>query len=269
VATKLLVVGGGKIGSALVSGLVGSGWASADEVVLAEASPARREELAGPDGLGGRFPGLTVVADLPRVENAVVAVKPADVEGVCLQLGNLGTRRVLSVAAGVKLADLARWCGHGTCVLRAMPNIAALVGEAATAVAGGASAGPEDLAWAKDVMGSVGAVVEVPERLMDAVTGVSGSGPAYVFLVAEAMIEAGVLVGLPRNLAVQLVGQTLLGSARLLANTGESPSDLRADVTSPGGTTAAGLRRLEERAVRSAFIEAVAAAVDRSRELGT
>jgi pyrroline-5-carboxylate reductase len=267
-ATKLLVVGGGKMGSALVAGLLRSGWA-AGQVVVVEASPARRAELASDNGgLAARFPGLAIVGELVPADDAVVAVKPADVEGICRRLGAIGVKRVVSVAAGVKLADLARWCGPHTRVLRAMPNIAAVVGEAATAVAVGAGAGPEDLDWASAVMGSVGSVVEVHEALMDAVTGLSGSGPAYVSLVAEAMVEAGVLVGLSRELATQLVNQTLLGSARLLVETKRAPSALRAEVTSPGGTTAAGLRKLEERAVRSAFIEAVAAAVERSRELG-
>ncbi len=257
------------MGAAVTAGVLRSGWAAPDEVVLAETSPARRAELASEaNGLAARFPGLAIVEELPAAEGAVVAVKPADVEAVCERLGALGVSRLLSVAAGVKLADLARWCGQHTRVVRAMPNIAALVGEAATALAAGAGAGAEDIAWARGVMGSVGSVVEVPERLMDAVTGLSGSGPAYVFLVAEAMIEGGVLAGLPRELATQLASQTLVGSARLLVETGEPPWALRADVTSPGGTTAAGLRRLEERAVRSAFIEAVAAAVERSRELG-
>jgi len=270
VATKLLVVGGGKMGSALVAGILGSQWATPGEVAVAEVSAARRAELADPDvGLTSRFPGLSVVQDLVAADGAVVAVKPADVEEVCRRLGALGVRRVLSLAAGVKLADLASWCGNGSRVVRAMPNIAALVGEAATAIAAGARAGAEDLAWARSLMGSVGNVVEVPEKLMDAVTGLSGSGPAYVFLVAEALAEAGVAAGLPRQVAQQLVGQTLLGAARLLAGTGRTAEELRAEVTSPGGTTAAGLRQLEARAVRSAFIEAVLAAADRSRELGT
>ena len=125
-----------------------------------------------------------------------------------------------------------------------------------------------DLAWAEDVLGAVGIVVRVPEALLDAVTGLSGSGPAYVFLVAEALIEASVLVGLPRDVASTLAVQTLLGSARLLAEGSEGPEALRAAVTSPGGTTAAGLAALEERAVRAAFLAAVRAATDRSRELG-
>jgi pyrroline-5-carboxylate reductase len=153
-------------------------------------------------------------------------------------------------------------------VVRAMPNTPALVGAGAAAIAGGTHASDDDLAWAESILGAVGEVVRVPESLLDAVTGLSGSGPAYVFLIAEALIDAGVLAGLPRDVSSRLAIQTLLGSARLLAETGETPDVLRAGVTSPGGTTAAGLRQLEAAGVRSAILEAVAAATARSRELG-
>jgi pyrroline-5-carboxylate reductase len=266
----LLVVGGGKMGEALVDGLLASGWAQPGQVVVTEISAARRAELAAPTGLAGRHPGLQVLdGRLPPAHSAVLAVKPGDAEGVCRRLGEAGVRRLLSIAAGVTLHDLESWCPDGCAVIRAMPNMAALVRAGATAVTGGRSAAPADLEWAGDVLRSVGTVVEVPERLLDAVTGLSGSGPAYVFLVAEAMTEAGVLAGLPRPVAAALVVQTLVGSALLLSGTGQSPEALRAAVTSPAGTTAAGLRRLEAGAVRSAFIEAVAAAVQRSRELGS
>jgi pyrroline-5-carboxylate reductase len=150
-----------------------------------------------------------------------------------------------------------------------MPNTPALVGAGASAIAGGASAGPEDLAWAETVLAAVGTVVRVTEAQLDAVTGLSGSGPAYVFLVAEALIEAGVLAGLPRGISTSLAVQTILGSARLLAE-GDAPApELRAAVTSPGGTTAAGLRVLEAAGVRAAFLDAVAAASERSRALGS
>jgi pyrroline-5-carboxylate reductase len=177
-------------------------------------------------------------------------------------------QRVLSIAAGVPLANLERWLGDGTPVVRAMPITAALVGAGAAAIAAGTWAGEDELAWAESVLGAVGIVQRVSEPLLDAVTGLSGSGPAYVFLVAESLIEAGVLVGLPRPTAQALVVQTLLGSARLLAETGKTAEEHRATVTSPGGTTAAALRTLESRGVRSAFIEAVWEATERSRQLG-
>jgi pyrroline-5-carboxylate reductase len=153
-------------------------------------------------------------------------------------------------------------------VIRAMPNTPALVAQGASAIAAGSSAGEDDLAWAERLLGAVGVVVRVPEYQLDAVTGLSGSGPAYVFLVAEALIEAGVLAGLPRDVSATLTRSTLLGAATLLATGDEGPEALRAAVTSPGGTTATGLRVLESRAVRAAFLDAVAAAAERSRELG-
>jgi pyrroline-5-carboxylate reductase len=275
VAAKLIVVGGGKMGEALVAGLLAAEWASPDEIVIAEALESRREELLAADGLAGRNRGLVVVASLvpgspaDGAAGALVAVKPADAEAACRSIGEAGVGRVLSIAAGVPLAQLQAWLGGGVRVIRAMPNTPALIGAGAAAIAPGAGAGEDDLAWAEAILGAVGTVVRVPESLLDAVTGLSGSGPAYVFLVAEALIEAGVLVGLPRTVSRQLAVQTLLGSARLLAESDLGPEALRAAVTSPGGTTAAGLRALEAAAVRSAFLDAVVAATDRSRALGT
>lgn len=259
---RLAIVGGGRMGEALAAGLVSAGWSAPAELTVVEAVAERRAELAG------RYPDLTVVADVPPAEGAVVAVKPADVEAACAAVAGAGISRVLSIAAGVPLAKLERWLGEGVAVVRAMPNTPALVGRGAAAIAAGTAAGPDDLAWAEGILGAVGVVVRVSEPLLDAVTGLSGSGPAYVFLVAEALIEAGVLAGLPWPTSRALAIQTILGAAHMLAETGEEPETLRAAVTSPGGTTAAGLRVLESRAARSAFLEAVAAATERSRELG-
>jgi pyrroline-5-carboxylate reductase len=259
---RLQVMGGGRMGEALVRGLLAAEWAAPGEVTVVEKVEARRKELA--DLLSG-----VQVTDAPvGCEGAVIAVKPGDVEAACRAVAQAGVQRVLSIAAGIPLAKLEAWIGDGLPVVRAMPNTPALVGAGAAAIAGGAAAKADDLAWAEDVLRAVGTVVRVPEPLLDAVTGLSGSGPAYVFLVAEALIEAGVVAGLPRDTAVALANQTLLGAARLLVESGERPEALRAQVTSPGGTTAEGLRVLEGRAVRSAFIEAVQAATRRSRELG-
>ena len=266
VGTRLVVVGGGKMGEALVSGLLTAGWAGPDEVVVAEKLASRRDELT--DGLVRRYPGLVVSGAPVAADGAVLAVKPDDVEAGCLAIAAAGISRVLSIAAGVPLARLETWLGDGQAVVRAMPNTPALVGVGASAIAPGKDAGEAELGWAQQILEAVGTVVRVPEGFLDAVTGLSGSGPAYLFLVAEALIEAGVLVGLPRPVSYQLVVQTLLGSARLLAESDEGPEALRAAVTSPGGTTAAGLRALEAGGVRHAFLEAVAAATQRSRELG-
>ena len=262
VGIRLTIVGGGRMGEALLAGLLASGWATAEEMAVVEKVGDRRRELEE------RFPGLTVAGGPAASAGAVVAVKPDDVEAACRAVAATGTPLALSIAAGVALASLERWLGPDVRVVRAMPNTPALVGAGASAVAGGSTATADDLVWAESLLSAVGTVVRVPEHLLDAVTGLSGSGPAYVFLVAEALVEAGVLAGLPRATASALAVQTLLGSARLLAESGQSPEALRAAVTSPGGTTAAGLRELEVRAVRAAFLEAVSAATERSRELG-
>ena len=262
-APRLAVIGGGKMGAALVSGLLAAGWAKAQELLVVEPVATRRDELAA------AHPGLGVAGDLGGgAEAAVLAVKPNDVPAACAAVGEAGVGRVLSIAAGVTIAKLESWLPGGTVVVRAMPNTPALVGCGAAAVAGGSSATDADLDWAEEVLAAVGKVQRVKEPLLDAVTGLSGSGPAYVFLVAEALIEAGVAVGLPRTVSETLTVQTLLGSARLLAESGERAETLRAAVTSPGGTTAAGLAALEARAVRAAFMEAVQAATRRATELG-
>lgn len=261
--TQLVVMGGGRMGEALVSGLVRAGWAPAADLAVVEKMEQRRRQLEE------RLPGVLVVDTPPAGADAVIAVKPGDVEEACRQVTAAGVTRVLSIAAGVRLAALQGWLGDGVAVVRAMPNTPALVGQGAAAISAGATASPEDLDWAEGVLSAVGTVTRVPEHLLDAVTGLSGSGPAYVFLVAEALIDAGVLAGLARVTSAALVVQTLLGSARMLAESGEGPEALRAAVTSPGGTTAAGLRALEERAVRGAFLEAVQAATERSRQLGS
>jgi pyrroline-5-carboxylate reductase len=174
---------------------------------------------------------------------------------------------VLSIVAGVPCQRLESALGGEPAVVRAMPNTPALIGAGVAAMSGGSFARAADLAWAESLLDSLGTVVRLPERHLDAVTGLSGSGPAYFFLVAESLIEAGVQMGLTRDVSTTLVVETMRGSAALLAETGRDPASLRADVTSPAGTTAAGVRTLEARAVRSAFMEAVAAATERSRNL--
>ncbi len=258
--TRLAVVGGGRMGEALLGGLLGAGWAEPEDLVVVEPVAGRRDELAT------RYPGVGLSEEPVAADGVVVAVKPDQVESVCASLVGLGVGRLLSIAAGVTLARIEA-AAPGLPAVRAMPNTPALVGAGAAAIAGGTFASGDDLDWAEGILGSVGIVVRVKEPLLDAVTGLSGSGPAYVFLVAEALIEAGVLAGLPRDVSHDLAVATLLGSARLLDETGDDPAALRAAVTSPAGTTAAGLRVLEDRATRAAFIAAVVAAADRSRQL--
>ncbi len=260
--TRLVLVGGGRMGEALLGGLLDSGWATAAELAVVEVDADRRRDLAE------RY--QVDVADRPTAgEGVVLAVKPADAAAACRAAVAAGAGRVLSIAAGVTLATLQEAAGEGVAVVRAMPNTPALVGQGAAAIAAGDAASDDDLAWASSILSSVGTVVRVPEHLLDAVTGLSGSGPAYVFLVAEALVDAGVLVGLPRDVAAALATQTLLGSASLLDRSTDDAGVLRAAVTSPGGTTAAGLRVLESAGVRAAILDAVSAATERSRALGT
>ncbi|HEY2214088.1 MAG TPA: pyrroline-5-carboxylate reductase, partial [Acidimicrobiales bacterium] len=238
-SVKLVVVGGGKMGGALVGGLISAGWATAEELSVVETVETRRDELAL------EYPGLLVI-DVPEVgmleasgeqlAGAVLAVKPDVAEGVCRVLGAVGVTRVLSIVAGIPSGRLETALGGQPSVVRAMPNTPALVGAGMTAISGGSYATSADLNWADDVMSAVGLVVRLPERLLDAVTGLSGSGPAYFFLVAEALIESGVQMGLSRDVSRTLVVQTMLGSATLLSESGEEPETLRAMVTSPAGT---------------------------------
>lgn len=262
----LALLGGGRMGEALLGGLLDAGY-EAETIAVAEVDADRRRELED------RCKGVRVVPSaawaVADAEIVVVAVKPQDVATVLEQAATSLAEDALliSIAAGVKIAAVEA-AAPGRPVVRAMPNTPALVRRAATAIAGGQHATDAHLETAERVLGAVGIVVRVPEAHLDAVTGLSGSGPAYVFLVAEALIEAGVLAGLPRDTADALVRETLLGSAQLLAAGDETPESLRAAVTSPGGTTAAGLHALEQRGVRAAFLDAVRAAAERSRQLG-
>jgi pyrroline-5-carboxylate reductase len=250
------------MGSALVTGLIAGGWAPAEDLAVSDPDPVQRQRLSE------AHPGLEVVEGPIGADGAVLAVKPDVAEAVLRTLAAAGITRVLSIVAGLSTGRLEAALQPGDVVVRAMPNTPSQIGAGVAGMSGGSAATAADLDWAEGILGSIGAVVRLPERQLDAVTGVSGSGPAYVFLVAEAMIEAGVSAGLARDVSRQLVVATILGSARMMAETEQDPGDLRAAVTSPGGTTAAALRTLEFKAVRSAFIEAVAAATERSRQLG-
>ncbi len=264
--SRVALLGGGKMGAALVGGLLDSGW-EGDELSIAEIDAERRVALEQ------QFPKVRVVPSaawaVADADVVIVAVKPNDVaatlETAAPALGE--ETLVLSIAAGVTIATVEALVPARP-VVRAMPNTPALVRQGASAIAPGTHARAEHLELAERLLGAVGVVVRVGEPALDAVTGLSGSGPAYVFLVAESLIEAGVLVGLPRDIARDLVVQTLLGSATLLARGEDTPEALRAAVTSPGGTTAAGLHELERHRLRAAVLDAVMAATERSRELG-
>jgi len=261
VTYSLAIIGGGNMGEALLGGLLEARWAEPQRLAVVEIVAARREQLAE------RYPGVAVTDAVPDCEAALIAVKPGEVPSAVQSATAHGARRVLSIAAGVTVAALEAAAGSAA-VVRAMPNTPALVRAGASAIAPGSGAGEEDLGWAESILSAVGTVVRLPEAQLDAFTGLVGSGPAYVYLVAEALIDAGVLVGLPRPAARALVTQLLVGSAKLLDETGDLPEVLRGNVTSPGGTTAAGLRELEQHGVRGAILAAVEAATARSKELG-
>ena len=266
-AFKLIIIGGGRMGSALAAGLLSAEWCSASELAIIESSLEARRDLER------RFNGVSVLAstELAEVDGAtgvVLCVKPDHAESAARVAGASGITRLLSVVAGLSTARLEAVFPGPVAVVRSMPNTPVLVRKGVSAIAGGSNVTAADLDWAESILGAVGTVVRVTERNIDAVTGLSGSMPAYLYLVIESLIEAGVHQGLSRDVSRQLVVDTFEGSAALLKETGESPEELRAQVTSPGGTTAAGLRVLENRAVRAAFLDTVAAAAERSRQLG-
>lgn len=256
------MIGGGNMGEAILGGLIDRQWCAAGQIQVVEPRSDARTRLESTYGVTtAESPSATSGSDF------LVAVKPQHVAAVCHDIGPQATR-VLSVAAGVTIASMEAWLGPSTAVVRSMPNTPALVGLGASGIAGGTHATAADVEWATAILGSVGIVEAVLERQLDAVTGVSGSGPAYIFLIAEAMIDAGVLQGLPRSTAVALASQTIRGAGEMLVRNPDQAATLRANVTSPGGTTAAGLRALEDRAVRAAILDAVAAATKRATELG-
>jgi len=255
------VIGGGNMGSALVRGLL-AGDFSADQIVIVEKDTARIAELKR------EFANVEVATKLPKCESVVLAVKPTDVLEVCGSLGECGVRQILSIAAGVKIATIENAITNGAAVVRAMPNTPALIGQGASAMAAGKNCSAENVAWAKKILLGVGTVVEVEENLLDAVTGLSGSGPAYVFLLAESLIAAGVQQGLTEQVSNELVRQLLVGSSLLLAESSETPEQLRKKVTSPNGTTAAGIAELLGKQFTEIIAGAVNAATARSKELG-
>jgi pyrroline-5-carboxylate reductase len=258
---ELIILGGGRMGEALARGLLAAGW-EPDDLTIVETSPKRRAELAA------AYPALAIT-DMPVAAcGAVLAVKPGHVAQAAREARDSGTTRILSIAAGITTRVIEESVRKPVAVVRAMPNTPALIGAGATAISPGSSASEEDTKWAERILSSIGVVVRVPEAQLDAVTGLSGSGPAYVFLVAEAMVEAGVLNGLSRDAAETLSFHTLAGAGKLLTDGKNGPAALGAAVTSPGSTTAAGLRELELHAVRAAFLDAVVAASTCSRELG-
>jgi len=258
---RLSIVGGGNMGSAMARGLLAGGLLPSN-LVIVESDSSKHAELKTV------FADSEVSEKLSSCESVVVAVKPAQVLEVCRSASQAGAKRILSVAAGVKIAAIESATDGSVAVIRAMPNTPALIGQGASAMAVNSKCSDDDARWAREVLLSVGTVVDVKEDLLDAVTGLSGSGPAYIFLLAEALIKAGIDQGLSAEVANELTRQLLVGSALLLAESPESPAQLREKVTSPNGTTAAGIAELVGKQFAQIIGSAVDAATKRSRELG-
>ena len=260
---RIAILGGGRIGEALLSGLVSADWS---DIVVTARSEDRVAELHERHGVEATTSNREAVAGAALV---VVAVKPQDIDALLEDIGaSLSPgQTVLSVAAAIPTAYIEARIADGVPVVRAMPNAPSVVHEGMAGIAAGSHAGDAQLALAEDVLTHLGRVVRVPEDTMDAVTALSGSGPAYFALLAEAMIEAGILLGVSREISTTLVVQTMFGTAKQLRDQGMHPVELRESVTSPGGTTIAAIRELEQAGVRAAFLNAIQAAMERSREL--
>ena len=263
---RIAVLGAGVMGETLVSGLLRAGWSS-DDIVITERRAERAAELAERYHVEVAGNGEAVAS----ADTVVLVVKPQDMAGLLEEIA--GSVRpgalVVCIAAGISTSFVEQRLPAGVPVVRVMPNTPALVDEGMAAVSPGAHCDDAHLERAEALLRATGKVVRVPEYHQDAVTAISGSGPAYIFYVVEAMIEAGVLLGLPRSTATELVVQTLYGAATMLRETGEHPTVLREQVSSPAGTTMAALRQLDDHKVRAAFLTAMEAARDRSRELSS
>ena len=264
--TRLAVIGAGVMVETLIAGLLRAGW-EPGKITAADRHPQRLVEMAATHGIHTD----STAGAAAQADTVVIVVKPQDagevlpVVGAAIRPGTL----VVSLCAGLATSRIESEMPEGTAVVRVMPNTPAQVDEGMSAISAGAAATDQHLEHVTGLLSAVGKVVTVPEKYQDAVTAISGSGPAYLFYVVEAMIDAGVMLGLPRDISTTLVVQTMYGSAKLLADSGEHPTVLRERVTSPGGTTAAALRQLEDHRVKAAFMNAMEAARDRSRALAS
>lgn len=263
---KIAIIGGGKMGSIIAQGLFEQKIFPKRDITVTDIDSARLDFIRSTMGLQVSHDNIKSAKNADII---VIAVKPQNMAATLNEFGSAidASKVVISIAAGITTSFIETSLPKGTRVLRVMPNTPALVGEGAAAVAKGSCATTGDIKLTRTILDAVGISVEVDEKLMDAVTGLSGSGPAYFFLIIEALIEAGVKMGLPHELAAKLSAQTMLGAARLCLQSDKQPAQLREMVTSPGGTTAAGLKVLEAGKIRETFISAVEAATKRSKEL--
>ncbi|WNY25802.1 pyrroline-5-carboxylate reductase [Methanolapillus millepedarum] len=261
---KIGFLGAGKMASAIIRGLLKSGIPK--ENIFAGEKYEPSAEIARKDF------GIFVTADnadvVNRADILIIAVKPKDIAAALSTAGSLGKKLFISIAAGVTTASLEEMVGKEARVVRVMPNICATVLESATGICPGKNATKEDVDLAKAVFSTVGVAMEVPEDLLDAVTGLSGSGPAYIFPIIEAMADGGVYEGLDRKTAMILAAQTVIGAARMVIETGDHPAELKDMVCSPAGTTIVGIQTLEEYKIRAAFMNAVINGAEKSKEIG-
>ncbi|MGC1456078.1 MAG: pyrroline-5-carboxylate reductase [Nitrospirota bacterium] len=263
---KIAFLGGGNMAEALIKGLIVGGAAKPDHLLVSDVSADRLAHLLKTYGIAQK--GNVEAAR--EADIIILSVKPQVIERVLVEIAAVVDDRklVISIAAGIVIAKIEKALKGSAHVVRVMPNTPALVLAGAAALAGGKNATSDDLALAQSIFDSVGRAVIVEEKLMDAVTGLSGSGPAYVFMIIDALSDAGVKAGLPRPLALELAAQTVYGAAKMVLETKEHPGKLRDMVTSPGGTTIEGLHALEKGKLRATLMNAVEAATARSRELG-
>jgi pyrroline-5-carboxylate reductase len=263
---KLGFVGCGKMAAALAGGVLKSGVFAKEDVFVTDKIPEAVKSLVARHGVHAAADNAALAASAGVI---LLCVKPGDAfDALQATREHLSGKLVISILAGVTLASLQKAAGENVRIVRVMPNTPALIHKGAAAYAPGHSATEGDAAVVEKIFASVGKVFRVKEELLDVVTGLSGSGPAYIYVVIEAMADAGVLMGLPRELALQLAAQTVAGAAEMVLETGLHPAQLKDQVTSPGGTTIAGLEALEAAGIRTAFLSAVRAATQRSRELG-
>ncbi len=266
VERRVAFLGGGKMGEALISGLLRSGGRSAEEITVSCRREERARELSDRYGVTATLSNPDATASSPVL---VLTVKPQDMEALLGQVGQAITsdHLVISFAAGIRTSFIEKRLRDGVPVVRVMSNVPVMVDEAMSAISPGRHAEDKHLAVAEELLGSVGRVIRLSEDHQDGVTALSGSGPAYFFLLAEAMIDSGILLGMPRDVAAELIIQTMVGSAKMLRDTGKHPVELREMVTSPGGTTIVAIRHLEQAGIRAAFLNAIDAARERSAEL--
>jgi len=264
---RIGLIGAGQMATALARGFIKAGLTAADRILAADVDDLARQRFTEATA-APTTPDNAMVVD--RCDLIFLAVKPQHIAGVAAGLrGKIGTQRlVVSIAAGIRLASLAKWFGQELRIVRVMPNTPCLVGQGVCAYSLGERATPEDGVLVERLLASLGSAWQVEEKLLDAVTGLAGSGPAFVYVIVEALSDAGVRVGLPRTMAAAMAAQTVRGAAEMVLATGEHPAVLKDRVASPGGTTIAGLQALESGGIRAALMAAVEAAARRSVELG-